>query len=195
MGYSQYFYKFPKHITEGLKNCNNIKDVYDFCTSNGIKSKCQFDEEDYYIPPYEIGSYVYGLGKAFEGWKEVQATGYPLWKEDTELGKEYCDYDVWVVNRDAIKAVIEHYQQKIINIYEDLLREKSIDKWNKASQLERLKSHVEDYLFNWKHIPYDLDLNTPTIVRSWLYEHAIFELVRLYKTFDDVNYDLIFFGY
>lgn len=195
MGYSQYFYKFPKHITEGLKNCNTVKDVYDFCTFNGIRSKCQFDEEDFYIPPYEIGSYVYDLGKCFEGWKEVQATGYPLWKEDSELGKGYYDYDIWVVDRTAIKAVIEQYRQKIVNIYEDLLREQSVDKWNKTPQLERLKRHVNDYLFNWKHIPYNLDMDTPNIVRSWLYEHAIFELVRLYKTFDFEQYDLIFFGY
>ena len=195
MGYGQYFYKFPKHITEGLKNCTTVKEVYDFCKSNNITSKSAFDEEDFHIPPYEIGSFVYDLGKAFEGWKEVQATGYPLWKEGTELRKEYCDYDVWVVNRDAIKAVIEQYRQKIINIYEDLLREKSVDEWNKYPQLERLKKHAEEYLLNWKHTPYNLDMDTPKIVRSWLYEHTIFELVRLYKTFDSDNYDLIFFGY
>ena len=42
--------------------------------------------------------------------------------------------------------------------------------------------------------PYDLDDDTDCIVNSWKYEYVIFELVRIYKTFDWKNDVLLYVG-
>jgi hypothetical protein len=41
----------------------------------------------------------------------------------------------------------------------------------------------------------NLDPEDECITNSWLYEHQIFELVRLYKTIDWDNKCLLFYGW
>ena len=43
--------------------------------------------------------------------------------------------------------------------------------------------------------PYNLKEDNSEIVSSWRYEYAIFEMVRLFKTFDWENNYLLFYGW
>ena len=62
----------------------------------------------------------------------------------------------------------------------------------------KYEEHIKDYNSWWRthwRNAFNLDENDECICNSWLYEHQIFELVRLYKTIDFEKYDLVFLGY
>jgi hypothetical protein len=44
-------------------------------------------------------------------------------------------------------------------------------------------------------LPYDVDLSNSRLVSSWKYEYEIFELVKIYKTFDWKRNVMIYYGY
>lgn len=89
--------------------------------------------------------------------------------------------------------------KKIIDFYKSLLEVDEIDKAHKITVEEKCKRHVGNQLNEWENAfgicPIDTDLSKPIINRSWLYEYGIFELVRVYKTFDWENNSLVLLGW
>lgn len=78
---------------------------------------------------------------------------------------------------------------------------KEYKKISKMSEKQLIKAYgdkEEDYI-SPRHdlpikLPYDMDKGKDQIVNSWSYEYGIFELVRIYKTFDFKNNILIWTG-
>lgn len=64
---------------------------------------------------------------------------------------------------------------------------------------EHWKDAIEDKIETWSNefgvYPLNLDLSNSRITDSCLYEYGIFELVRLYKTFDWENNNLVLMGW
>jgi hypothetical protein len=59
----------------------------------------------------------------------------------------------------------------------------------------KLFHHVHGNSIEWLQMtPYDLE-SGDEVTTSWKYEYAIFELVRIYKTFDWENDIMIYYGY
>ena len=57
-------------------------------------------------------------------------------------------------------------------------------------------NHIRDIISEWEYLtPYELDDDKLTCCTSWKYEYSIFELVRLYKSFDWENNVLVFYGW
>ena len=194
MGYSCYFYKVPKSLIADLKNCVTDKEVITVCKSHGLTVK-EFDDE-FFCPPYDWGNEVYDFGKSCDCITSIESTGTPLFKPGTEAASAYVDYAVHIANKESIKCAIECYRDKVRNIYNDLLQEQSSDIWDKRSQFDRMLAHIQDYAYNWNYAEvYDLKESHERLVNDWLYEHTIFDLVRIYKTFDFNESELIFFGY
>lgn len=69
---------------------------------------------------------------------------------------------------------------------------------DEQTQLFKMVEHIRDMRSEWGNrfglFAYDLD-NGDQVTRSWKYEYSIFELVRIYKTFDWKNNVMIYYGY
>ena len=113
----------------------------------------------------------------------------------------YSDYGFALCSKEDFKAIIEAYKQKIVNYFKGLLDAKEEDsllpinqpkeeKWRYA-----IESKLRYWQVPWALTPINLDENSDYITHSWLYEYSIFELVRLSKTFNWENNDLVLMGW
>lgn len=207
MGYRQYFYEVDKQKIEGLRKCKTEEELYHFCLANGIE--CDKDDYDgeisYYCPLYHLGKELFEFGKYYENESNIYKHGDSLFTSN-ELNERYEDFGAIVCDEGAILCAIEWQKQHIIKMYENLVNntfEETLERYNYPSDIDekelhyqRLLRHCKDHLRWWKP---DTAINTnkenDCLVSSWLYEHAIFDLVRIYKTFDWENKCLLFMGW
>ena len=211
MGYRQYFYEVDKSIVDGIRKCKTEEELYDFCIKNGIKcNKYEFDGKvEYYFPVYKLGKEIFEFGKYYENSDELYKHGDSLFTS-TELNKGYEDYGAIVCDENAILCAIEWQKQHIINMYENLVNntfEDTLERYNYPSDIDekelhyqRLLRHCKDHLRWWKpefgdYTAINTNKEKDYLVSSWLYEHTIFDLVRIYKTFDWENKCLLFCGW
>ena len=211
MGYRQYFYEVDKSIVDGIRKCKTEEELYDFCIKNGIKcDKYEYDGKvEYYLPVYKLGKELFEFGKYYENSDELYKHGDSLFTS-TELNERYQDYGAIVCDENAILCAIEWQKQHIINMYENLVNntfEETLERYNYPSDIDekelhyqRLLRHCKDHLRWWKpefgdYTAIDTDKSKDNLADSWLYEHTIFDLVRIYKTFDWENKCLLFCGW
>ena len=211
MGYRQYFYEVDKSIVDGIRKCKTEEELYDFFFFFFIKSnKYEYDGRVvYYLPVYKLGKEIFEFGKYYENSDELYKHGDSLFTS-TELNERYEDYGAIVCDENAILCAIEWQKQHIINMYENLVNNtfedtlernyypKDID--DKELHYKRLLQHCKDHLNWWKpefgdYTAIDTDKSKDNLADSWLYEHTIFDLVRIYKTFDWENKCLLFCGW
>ena len=109
----------------------------------------------------------------------------------------YSDYQPVICSKEDFLDVINNYKQQIIQYYEYLLEPAKND--SEVSIKDKQMTHITFRLQDWKNNynlqPINTDLTKDTICDSWLFEYAIFELVRIYKTFDWENDALILLGW
>lgn len=93
------------------------------------------------------------------------------------------------VPKEVLLYVIEQAKKNLIDYFKDikecpartqLYLERKIDNWTET---------------NYGMIPFNLDLNKKEIVNSYSDEYYIFELVRIYKDFDETKQALIIYGW
>lgn len=65
--------------------------------------------------------------------------------------------------------------------------------WFKLSEI--ISEPVAPSVDDTASLPYNMDEDNDRIVDSYLWEYQIFELVKIYKTFDFNKYDLVFLGW
>lgn len=211
MGYRQYFYEVDKQKVEGLRKCKTEQELYDFCIANGIEcSKYEDDDEiSFYCPLYRLGKELFEFGKHYENASDIYEHGDSLFTSD-ELKERYQDYGAIICDEKAILCAIEWQKQRIIKNYENLVNNtftnqyerrrypKDID--DKELHYQRLLNHCKEYLDYWKpdfecYGVINTNKEDDCVTNSWLYEHTIFDLVRIYKTFDWENKCLLFMGW
>lgn len=211
MGYRQYFYEVDKTIIDGFRKCQTEEELYDFCIKNGIKcDKNEYNGEiSFYCPLYHLGKQLFEFDKYYENDSEIYRHGDSLFTSN-ELNERYEDYGAIICDENAILCAIEWQKQHIISMYEHLIDntfEEPIARYAYPSEIDdkelhyqRLLRHCKDHLTWWKMpytdiTAYDIDKEHDNLVQSWLYEHTIFDLVRIYKTFDWKNKCLLFCGW
>ena len=211
MGYRQYFYEVDKHKVDEIRKCKTEEELYQYCIKNGIEcSKNEWDNEiEYYMPLYHLGRELFNFGKFYENEDDIYKNGDSLFTSD-ELNERYSDYGAIICNKKALLSAIEWQKQRIIKIYENLINntfEDSFERYAYAKDIDekelhfkRLLHHCTDHLRWWKpefgdYTAINLDEENDNLVDSWLYEHTIFDLVRIYKTFDWENKCLMFMGW
>ena len=96
-----------------------------------------------------------------------------------------------------MRSIKSYFESLLLSA--DELREKD-DFWSGIEDVgerckDAVKSKVREWNNGWGIKPYDLEENQMSIVRSWLYEYEIFELVHILKAVDWKKYDLIFMGW
>lgn len=205
MGYRHYLYAVPKKQVAEIQACKTngdlIKVAERYCCK--IDKDC-CDDGSYWFAPYEVGKEIYELGKYSEIGFKLESERPSLFTSE-ELKERYSDYGFALLTKNDFKAVIEAYRQKIIDWLKNLLDpEDDTIVTSKLSKEEKknllLEQATKDKLDSWsgKYFgisPINLDEDKERITDDWSYEYAIFELVRVYKSFDWENDDLVLIGW
>lgn len=197
MGYRQYIYKFDKSLVKQIRSCRTEKGFIDLIMKENPAAVEYYPEDDTaFVELWDLGDLLFEFGKYYENSNEMYKHGDSLFQCD-ELNAAYEDFQAIVLDPDGLKSALDWQRDHIIEMYEDLLREKSANEWDSRPQLDRLISHAKDYLYWWKsgNGPGNLRPGSNSLVSSWLYEHTYFDLVRIYKTFDWENSSMIFMGW
>ena len=210
MGYRNYIGFIPKKEYNKIKKLSK-EELYTFKgedLEDGYVSQCNLVTE-----LYEFGKYcdfeTKGVTKPFFKNKELQKT----FEDDTEF---------YVVDKMFLQKVIENYQEKIKTYYSKMVNpiwnnENGFIKTKKTeygiredkytfdfsnitveeqTALYEMMSHVHSMSFEWRSQLKPFDLNKgDEITISWKYEYNIFELVRIYKSFDWKKNIMVYYGY
>lgn len=194
MGYRHYFYEV------NIADCFIVKDLTyeqlkEYCWD--AYPKCREEIEDGYLSMHDIlnKKEVFEFGKLYwdDTAKRIYSKGVPLF--DVEETQEcFEDYRPYRMGKEGLLEAINIYKEKVINYYESLLVDE-VDYEALTSSL-KMENHVHDRLFWWQRMRVlDLDENRESISSSWVFEHQIFELVRLYKSIDWDKKCLLFYGW
>lgn len=200
MGYRLYLYQVEKAFVEKTRECKTHDEFVKLCKNyfpdkDNIVNEFEDEDECDYVSLWEIGKEIFEFGKNYENYEEICEHGSSLFS-NRDIEEYYEDHDHLVLTEEGLLCAIEWQKNKIISMYKDLMREKSEDKFNKMTQEQRFKMHASDYLSWWEHgFVLDLKKSKPNVSASWLYEHTIFDLVRIYKTFDWNKYCLMLIGW
>lgn len=200
LGYRHYFYLVNKKTVSEIKNFNE-KQLFDWGLKKGLISSHD-TLDDYYLPLYTIGKECFGFGAYFEGAKEIQESGKPLFT-DGYLSDIYEEYEPFILGKEGLEIAIEWNRKKVEDYYKFLLtgiRENKLSILDNELIAEEREQHFKDILSQWESnngrtFAFNMNINNPTITNSWKYEYAVFELVRLYKTTNWEKYDLLFLGW
>jgi hypothetical protein len=192
MGYRHYFYAIPKKQIEGIRNCKTNEEFCTWAEKAGYEVEREEDEEPW-VTVYHLGREIYEFGKYVDWAFDMQNKNESIFTYD-ELKERYSDYDPVICSKDDFLAAIDNYKQKIISYLEGCLEEEE-----GSTSEQKCVRDVKDRLYEWKN-PYkyaavDINDDRSCITTSWLYEYAIFELVRKYKTFDWENDCLVLLGW
>lgn len=199
MGYRYYIYEVDKVLVNKIRTCQTMDDLINVVSTDRPDAYEYYDEDDWCVKLYELGKELFCFGKNYENAAEIHKHGTSLFVS-AELNESFSRENAIILEKEGLVNAIEWQKRKIVSIYEDLLKEKSDDKFDNRSQLDRMREHIEDHLQWWKprfgdFCAYNLNKATDSIARSHLYEHTIFDLVRIYKTFDWENKYMIFLGW
>ena len=210
MGYRHYFY------TVDITECNAVEnmtyeELKEYCKKNNPEAYEKYEYSDGSIEEYINIHKILGQTKIFEFGKlyyddtaeKIYSHGKPLFSnKDTQ--EYFCDYVPYRMGKDGIREAIEIYKGKIIRYYKDVLTDGAVQvlpfgieiNRDDIKSLDKMVDHVKDEIMWWESLGViDLDEETESISKSWMYEHQIFELVRLYKSIDWTKKCLLFYGY
>lgn len=134
---------------------------------------------------YELVEELIGFGKYFD----VDTTKYPHFFASEEMQKEFSDYDFWIVDRDFLRAIISKEHLAMAEWFEECSGK------THEELIRQMKMMATEWRGDFGVCPYNLDLTKPHLVDSWKRDYAIFDLVRIYKTFDFEKNNLIYYGW
>ena len=148
---------------------------------------------------------IYEFGKLY--WDDtavrIYSKGMPLFEKE-EVQKCFYDYRPYVMGKDGMLEAIEIYKAKIVKYYKGLLVDGDTNDFGYFYDIEpkdikdigTICHHISDMLYHWDRMGVvDIDMNHDQISNSWMFEHQIFELVRLYKSIDWESKCLLFYGW
>lgn len=209
MGYRHYFYVANKIECEAVKDLsyNELLEYIKKKYPDSVEvEEYEGEDAETYINFHKMlgQEEIFEFGKLYwdDTAERICAKGYPLFaNEDTRECFKY--YDPYVMGSDGLAEAINIYKQKIINYYKDLLVDGAeviapfgiTFKRDDIKSIDKVHDHIKDQLYWWQTNAVNTDLDDPRLTKSWLYEHTIFELVRLYKTIDWEKKCLLFYGY
>lgn len=143
------------------------------------------DKGDDSVSVYQLVKELHGFGKYYE----VDTSKYNHFFAKKEMQDHFTDHDFWVVDKDFLLGIIGKERQAMAEWYEEC---KSKTHAELVSQAER---HASEWRGDFGVCPYNLDLSKPHLVDSWLRDYTVFDLVRIYKSFDFENNLLVYYGW
>jgi len=139
-----------------------------------------WDKDDY----FHIGD-TWKLSQLYWLWKycehDVSEFVSPLF---SKFDAWWWDWECLLFCKEWFAQIIQHYADKVVWMYWKL-----IETWT----LENYRKHATDSMHERTNsLPYELE-QWEQVSTSRRYEYSIFEMVRLYKTFDYENNTLIYY--
>lgn len=204
MGYREYFVKVRKRDVNKVRKLNSVE-LYEWCKNNNVDID-EYDNKDWYVSFNDIvdaikGEVVFEFGKWYENGDSIDKLGKPFFKDKSLLDK-FSDYNAYIVGKEAVESAIEWQHKKILSHFNTLLLDKEerqgLDHYDDRTKEQRMEEAIRSKIHEWDNPwtkPYKLKENSNCMVRSWLYEYTIFELVRLYNTTNWNTECLIFYGW
>lgn len=184
MGYRNYIGKLKKEINWDM----TFNELLNFC------KKEKNDERIDWVSPYMLVEEIHEFGK-YVNIKKLEGNLKHCFNQN-EVRKHFeSDYEFMEIKKEGLKAIIEEYTVYVSNYYESLLKK---DEFEDETVEQKCLTAIKDKLRIWKNdycVPYNLDKSDENLVSSWEYEYTIFELVRIYKTFDWEKETMIWYGY
>lgn len=187
MGYRNYLYKIPKKNVKELRSLTKQQMIEKYSEDEGYVSFRKMLGENNTECIFEYGKLYWDdtIGR-------LHRIGERLFK-DEDVNELFEEEDIYLLGEKALEETINIYKEKIIKMYDELLNN---DELTDEEIIGKYENHLEDYKLWWTRLnAINLNKEEECICDSWLYEHQIFELVRLYKTIDFENYDLLFLGW
>lgn len=198
MGYRNYIGSISKLEHDKIKNFTK-EELYEY--------KNEPLDEMGYIGPYDIVESIYELGKDVD---VFPAEFFKPFFENQTLQNDFNnDHELFLVDKDFLKFVLDRYYDKVRSYYKSLLEPFQTDdkfprlkdpKTYSPQDVYNVVKHIESISYEWgcspfsDRPPYKID-DGEAITTSWKYEYAQFELVRIYKTFDWENNNMVYYGY
>lgn len=217
MGYRTYIGSMPKREYNKIKSLNK-KDLFNFYK----ESKDLEHEDDFYIGVWEFGEPLHEFGK-YTDFTPPKKSMKPFFK-NKELMEVYEEDEFFIVTKEFLEYIIESYKKRISDYYNDMVMPFMSDTYNTKEFLKSVKTHYsysdDKYEFDFSKIteeeqtalykmiqhvrsfktewveltPYKLS-EGDKITNSWKFEYNIFELIRIYKSFDWKRNVMIYYGY
>lgn len=204
VGYRHYFYLVD------IEECDHVENMdyhtfVDYC-ENKAPGIVEDDGDSTFVWfPDTLGQEeVYEFGKIYyeDTAERIYSHGKPVFALK-ETQDAFSDYNPYRMGKDGMLEAIEIYKQKIIDHYKGLFEDGAVQilpfgieiKRDEIKSTDKLIDAARDQLLWWEKLGViDLDESHDAISKSWLYEHQIFELVRLYKSIDWDKKCLLFYG-
>lgn len=200
MGYRTYIGKIPK--TEWEK-------ITDLSRNELYKLKDE-DPEDGWVSMNQICEELYEFGKYTEFDNEKFYT--PFFRNKETQDWYASDHDFHLVGKDFFEHVIDHYVELVRKYFQNILKPFINEETNRPDfngdmfSAERkmgimdCMEYVRGMAQEWGVASFFDDtrpfkLDGDVITNSWKYEYSIFELIRIYKTFDWENDYLVYYGW
>lgn len=173
MGYRNYFYSLPREEYEQIKDMTNAE--------LNLFYKNPPEEEFNYLSIPNI-KLIHEFGKYCDFDINHTLSGF-----FTNNSNDDSDTEFSIANRETFRIIIKDYINKITTNYQIL-----VDENNPEKLLQYSIANLSEWDMGWA---IDLNKDNPSISTSWKYEYIVFELVRIYKSFDYKNNILIYCGY
>lgn len=212
MGYRNYLGSLPKKEYNKIKRMT-LKELYEY--------KGEEWSDDPYNKPGYVGVYDVAYNRHYELGKYVNQFPKKYFKtvfKNKETQKHFTEeHEFYVVEKEFVKLLIEHYTEKIRKYYKEMLEPFFDDDKSKAEFMKTkdtpmtekeiagvysMIDHVRSMAMDWgvsswfkDMVPYNLDDPKKDFITSWKYEYSIFNLVILYHTFDWKRNVMIYYGY
>lgn len=211
MGYRNYIGFIPKREYNKIKSLTT-QEVFDYYNVTSD------DGGDSYMGVYDFGKELYEFGKYVDFNPPKGSIKTFFKKKDTESNWNN-DGELKVVTKEFLGYVIETYRERIMTYYNDMMTpflssdftnsvktnygaiddthtfDFSLITEEEQTALFKMINHVRSMRTEWTClVPYNLD-DRDEITGSWKYEYSIFELVRIYKSFDWKRNIMIYYGH
>ena len=149
--------------------------LYKINKQNYVEGKLRYDYDDNIVTElYEIGKYV-----------------------DSKLVEKLIvifpspdDEEFQVIDIESIPEIITYYSNRHLNFLNSLK--------DGTSEQFTLESYIDSQIRRWsspKDFIYNVDKNMVSIVNSWEFQYEIFDLLRIYKTFNVEHDYLLWVGH
>lgn len=211
MGYRTYIAIIEKKKLNALRKCNSIDDVVSVFEKYGWSYDKASDDCPPYCPVYNL-DYIaeHEFGKYYENnYEEFYKLKKRVFK-NKDLDKNYDDYNFEYGGIKLLELAIDDYRLRVEKYFKNMCSIDSFtedyklmgktDEEKKEMHYNALVHEFECKVYRWSgklfgSLPYNMDKKTNKCVDSWLYEYEIFDLVRMYKLFDEKKHYVVYFGY
>jgi hypothetical protein len=187
-------WEYGEEIIECANYIKDFKPVKKYMKPFFKKKKIQKEYEydyEFYVVGKEFLAYVIEDYKnnVIESYKEIIYPFYPkIIDEEGNFGNKFFFNSSEFMKSFKIKGYNDFGYDYECDF--SLITQKEINALN--NMLNRFRSHAIEWLYS--PFPYKLDDDSPAVTTSWKFEYIIFEMVRIYKTFDWKKNVMIFYG-